>query len=43
MRYSTDNHYYEKFEDGTIKCAGTYAWKTIKVLEDNMEVVYLNK
>ena len=28
--------------NGKIPCAGTYAWRTIKVLEDNMDVARLN-
>ena len=27
--------------NGNIPCAGTYAWRTIKVLEEDMEVVQL--
>ena len=26
-------------KNGSIPCAGTYAWRTIKVLEEDMEVV----
>ncbi len=29
--------------NGAITCAGTYAWRVIKVLEEDMEVVYLMK
>ena len=27
--------------DGKIKCAGCYQWRTIKVLNDDMEVIHL--
>lgn len=27
--------------NGSIPCAGTYAWRVIKVLEDDLEVEYL--
>lgn len=27
-------------ENGYISCAGTYAWRVIKVLEEDMEVVF---
>lgn len=27
--------------NGSISCAGTYAWKTVKVLDEDMEVEYL--
>lgn len=30
-------------ENGLISGAGTYAWRVIKVLEDNMEVEYIEK
>lgn len=29
--------------NGKIDCAGTYAWRVIKVLEEDMEVEYLEK
>lgn len=29
-------------KNGSIPCAGTYAWKIIKVLEEDMEVIELN-
>ena len=34
IKYANGN-----IKDGSIPCAGTYAWKTIKVLEDDMEVI----
>ena len=37
-KYSNGNTY-----NGKIDCAGTYAWRVIKVLEDDMDVVYLEK
>ncbi len=27
--------------NGSISCAGTYAWRVIKVLEEDMEVEYM--
>ena len=27
--------------NGSISCAGTYAWRTIKVLEEDMEVIQI--
>ena len=30
-------------ENGLISGAGTYAWRVIKVLEDNMDVEYIEK
>ena len=30
-------------KNGNIPSAGTYAWRTIKVLEENMEVEYTHK
>lgn len=29
--------------NGSIQCAGTYAWKTVKVLDQDMEVEQLKK
>ena len=29
--------------NGSIPCAGTYAWRVIKVLEEDMEVEYMEK
>ena len=29
--------------NGSIPCAGTYAWRVINVLEDDMEVEYIEK
>ena len=36
IHYSNGNEY-----DGSINCAGNFSWKTIKVLDDNMEVEQL--
>ena len=29
--------------NGKIGCAGTYAWRVIKVLEEDMEVIYIKE
>lgn len=29
--------------NGSIPCAGTYAWRVIKVLEEDMEIEYMEK
>lgn len=30
-------------QNGSIPCAGTYAWRTIKVLDEDMEVVHMEE